>query len=286
MRSRGYVRATLRSIHSREEIEIRFYTVPKIPPVTVPKDPNAIFRNPFVQDKTPIADSQLGGRLDILLGSLDIIRCSKGDPKLSKESCIAACPTIFGWTFTAPMDSQQSQPILKVQTKEDNLHGSLQILWELEKMPDEIHLSSDDELALSHFDDTHTRREEGRYAVKLPWKQHPPELGASRNMAVRRFGQNERLLQCKGQLEKFREVLEEYTTLDHSKRVPAAQLSAPNYYLPAHGVSKGASTMTKLRAVFDSSAHTSTGISLNDCLLTGPNSPSFQTSSFALDVMP
>ncbi len=154
-------------------------------------------------------------------------------------------------------------------------------------MPDEIHLSPDDELALSHFDDTHTRRKDGRYVVKLPWKQHPPELGASRNMAARRFGQNKRLLQHKSQLEKFREVLEEYTTLDHSERVSAAQLSAPNYSLPVHGVSKEASTTTKLRAVFDGSVHTSTSTSLIIvCSLGLISTPSFQTSSFALDVMP
>ncbi len=38
-----------------------------------------------------------------------------------------------------------------------------------------------------------------------------------------------------------------------------------------HGVTKQSSTSTKLRAVFDASAATSTGVSLNDILLPGPN---------------
>ena len=42
------------------------------------------------------------------------------------------------------------------------------------------------------------------------------------------------------------------------------------YYLPHHGVLKESSTTTKLRVVFDGSAVTPTGVSLNDNLLVGP----------------
>ena len=43
------------------------------------------------------------------------------------------------------------------------------------------------------------------------------------------------------------------------------------YYLPSHGVIKLSSTTTKLRVVFDASAKSTSGISLNDILLFGPN---------------
>jgi len=44
----------------------------------------------------------------------------------------------------------------------------------------------------------------------------------------------------------------------------------PRYYIPHHAVLKDNSLTMKLRVVFDTSCKTSTGISLNDCLMVGP----------------
>ena len=42
-------------------------------------------------------------------------------------------------------------------------------------------------------------------------------------------------------------------------------------YLPHHGVWKGSGTAAKIRVVFNGSARTVSGVSLNDELLVGPN---------------
>ena len=77
-----------------------------------------------------------------------------------------------------------------------------------------------------------------------------------------------------GMLPEFLEAVCDYAARGHSEGVPAEDLRKPEtetYYLPMHGVLKEASTTTKLRVVFDASARTSSGVSLNDQLLPGPN---------------
>ena len=67
--------------------------------------------------------------------------------------------------------------------------------------------------------------------------------------------------------------MNEYMELKHAELVPKADLNKPmqeTFYLPMHAVRKEESTTTKLRVVFDASAKSSTGISLNDALLVGP----------------
>ncbi len=90
-------------------------------------------------------------------------------------------------------------------------------------------------------------------------------------MALRRFQQNERSLSKKGKLEEFNQALTNYMTLGHAETVPADELARDHYYLPVHGVFKDTSTTTKVRPVFDASARTSTGASLNDTLHIGLN---------------
>ena len=61
--------------------------------------------------------------------------------------------------------------------------------------------------------------------------------------------------------------------MKHSELVPVEDLSKPDsetYYLPMHGVIMESSTTTKLRVIFDASAKSTSGHSLNDVLLSGP----------------
>ena len=65
----------------------------------------------------------------------------------------------------------------------------------------------------------------------------------------------------------------EYVDLGHAKPVSPEKQSLHQsavYYMPVHSVTKESSTSTKVRAVFDASAASTTGISLNDLLAVGP----------------
>lgn len=61
--------------------------------------------------------------------------------------------------------------------------------------------------------------------------------------------------------------------MGHAELVPTADLQKPTsevFYLLMHAVRKESSSTTKIRAVFDASAKSATGVSLNDTLLVGP----------------
>uniref|UniRef100_UPI0014388862 uncharacterized protein LOC117165370 n=1 Tax=Bombus vancouverensis nearcticus TaxID=2705178 RepID=UPI0014388862 len=62
----------------------------------------------------------------------------------------------------------------------------------------------------------------------------------------------------------------EYLALGHMTKVNDNHSDDNGYYLPHHGVTKASSQTTKLRVVFDGSAPSTTGTSLNDTLHTGP----------------
>ena len=67
--------------------------------------------------------------------------------------------------------------------------------------------------------------------------------------------------------------MQDYLELGHVEPMPSKDMDKPPvevFYLQMHAVYKESSTTTKVRAVFDASAKSSTGVSINDTLLVGP----------------
>ncbi len=108
--------------------------------------------------------------------------------------------------------------------------------------------------------------------MSLPRKKDPPVLGYTRKQAVSRLISNEKSLRAKDKLSPFNTVMQEYLDLNHAHIIPKSEIPrTPHCYLPVHGVFTDFSTTTKVRAVFDASARSSTHNSFNDTLLAGPN---------------
>ena len=149
----------------------------------------------------------------------------------------------------------------------------LRRFWEIEAFRAEDSFSLEEKAVVQHFKDNHCRSKDGTFTVPLPKKTDAKPLGESSSQTVRRFISMERSLQNRKEFEPFAKVVNEYFTLGHAEPVPSDDLekeATKFFYLPMHAVKKEQITTTKLRVVFNASAKTSTGISLNDTLMVGP----------------
>jgi len=114
------------------------------------------------------------------------------------------------------------------------------------------------------------RLSSGHYSVGLPFNEQRTRLGESYGIALRRLQSLERRLTANLKLyENYRHFLHEYESLGHMTEVKEAD-TQEGCFLPHHPVLKESNVTTKLRVVFDASAKTTSGFSLNDVLLTGP----------------
>ena len=160
-------------------------------------------------------------------------------------------------------------------TEGRTLNKTLERFWIMEKLPKGAPILSPQETAVQkHFLSTHYySTPAGRYVVTLPKKVTSLQLGESYTVAKNRFLRNEAALLRKGTWDKFQSVVQEYLTLGHAQLVTPAEQCIPvsnTFTLPMHAVYKASSSSTKVRVVFDTSCPTSTGVSLNDMLATGP----------------
>ncbi|XP_011858578.1 PREDICTED: uncharacterized protein LOC105556116 [Vollenhovia emeryi] len=153
------------------------------------------------------------------------------------------------------------------------LSESLEKFWKLENydVPDARVLSMDEKKCEQHFEQTTTRASDGRFIVRLPFRDKDLPIGSNRKIALRRLNHVERAF--KGNLtyrDRYTPFMFEYVKLGHMSIVSDPVSDPENIvYLPHHGVFKESSTSTKLRVVFDASAKNNVGVSLNDALHIG-----------------
>ncbi len=246
---------------------ISFTVIPGLQPLRIPPNRTQLLANPKLR-QYHLADPELGGKVDLVL-------CIENTSDLTTDrpfpiGDLRALPTQLGLCLSGPLSGAPPTPVM-IATTPTNLEDDLSRLWELDQVPDASPLSTDEQQAVRQFDDM-VNRVGGRFAVSLPRVKDPPLLGDTRRQALSRLLTNEKTLKAKDKLEAFSVVLPEYLTLGHAETVPYDELNKQDsYYLPVHAVVKETSTSTKLRAVFDASARSSTGASLNDTLLPGPS---------------
>ena len=236
----------------------------------------------------PLADPDYHspGRIDILLGSplLPHLMAHHLGRSGGKDEMVAR-HTPFGWVLggpAQPLDPSRSIPIhhqtpiiqdREPLTEDARLDYQLQRMWK-EQEPDEAipTQTEEDKQVEDHYQATTKYLPEAeRYEVALPKTEAISQLGDSKTQAISRFLSNEASTTRRGINPQFQAGVSSYLELHHAEEVPEEdEPPHPHFYLPMHSVIKESSSTTKLRIVFDGSAVTSSGLSLNQALFVGP----------------
>ncbi|XP_058449083.1 uncharacterized protein LOC131429050 [Malaya genurostris] len=211
-------------------------------------------------------------RIDMLLGIQVFNELFTGQCfSLTDDRTFWCKETIFGWVVGGSVDEQEERrsctKFCGVVTNEA-LSEQISRFWEIEPIPEARKLTQDERAAEQNFEDTYRRLPDGRYEVCLPKKVNIQNLGNSEEMALRRFVQTERRLTHDSSLrEQYNLFMRDYHEQGHMTKIDPCK---SGYFIPHHAVFNPTSITTKMRVVFDASAPTTSGSSLNDHLLFGP----------------
>lgn len=153
------------------------------------------------------------------------------------------------------------------------LDQKLSKFWDIEEVDIERrNLSLSEKYCEDYFKETTTRDEQGKFVVRIPFKNNLNQLGFSRNIALNRFESLEKRLKKNSSLKKeYQTFMAEYENLGHMKKIVETEIvTKDNFYLPHHAVVREESCTTKCRVVFNASEKSSSGLSLNDIQFNGP----------------
>ncbi|XP_073948766.1 uncharacterized protein [Choristoneura fumiferana] len=221
-------------------------------------------------------DYHTPNKIDVLLGAEVYSRVIQDGVRKNNQGTLLAQSTTLGWILSGIVDSFNTTfsgiTVLHSQINEDNI---LKSFWEIEadSSSQKKLLSEEEERCESIFAASTKRDSEGRYVVKLPFREEDPscKYGHSNEVAAKRFYSLENRLHRDTELQsKYKEVIDEYLHLGHMVEVPENDKNENAVCLPHHPVVKMDRETTKVRVVFDASCKGKNGISLNDDLMIGP----------------
>ena len=237
-------------------------TIPAYPASQLLKD------DPWISQIEHLADPFFGSDscVDLLIGTKTIGEITHESILKHPREPYAAIKTLFGWAIYGGGTNTPSSGIVLRTDAKPTLDELLTQLWERDEIPENM--------AETHYKDTFYCLSDGSNAVRLSRKDPAPNLGDSRNFALKQLQSTEGTLKKQSKLDKFSNVMQEYLDLGHSEEIAVPKLNLPpfqHYYMPVHAIAKATSTTTKLRAVFNALAKTTLGSSLNDQLLPTPS---------------
>ncbi|KAF6210724.1 hypothetical protein GE061_013833 [Apolygus lucorum] len=222
-----------------------------------------------------LADQQFNipGPIDLLISAALWPRIVGTPKKLGPIGSPTAIESKLGWivigeTHLRPCSASKSF----LSITDSSLETLLEKFWTIEELPSDSFVGPDDEACEKQFLETVRRQDDGRFVVSLPFREPSSLLGDSLQTSTHRFLSLERRFLRNPDLgRQYCRVMDGHMTAGFVGKVEEAASDAPlAYYVPHHAVMKPGSSSTPLRIVWNMSAPTSTGYSLNDLLHIGP----------------
>ena len=202
--------------------------------------------------------------VQILLGADVLAKVALGS--LETMNNVIAQETKLGWVLLGSLPS----PACTTKVIAHTTIKSPNIFWEIEEVPKRIFHSKEEREVEEFTNASTTKGNDGRFIMRLPLKADHLPLGSSRHIAISRLQSLERkFFKDEEYAVAYKATIKDYFDAGHLRPVTDNNVDSI-CYLPHHGVIKQSSTSTKLRVVFDASAKTSSGHSLNSILGNGP----------------
>ena len=215
-------------------------------------------------------------KVDILIG----LDCYWKLVKPRAVSCgagLVAQDTVFGWMLSGSFEGQNPSGGENVSHQLVCLEYSEPIVkqfWDLETVG-----ITDDESPKS-VDPVHAKFleeikfQDDRYHVKLLWNDHSDSLMSNEKIALKRQHSTQaRLSKSPDLLKRYDEALREMEQNGVIEEISEHEMKSPYpiFYIPHRPVVREDRLSTKVRPVFDASCKGYNGVSLNECMHTGPN---------------
>lgn len=263
----GIGEPTTSSYVARIKVASQFELTPvEIEANVVPSIPYSISKSLILKMKEKFENLRLAeqyiGRddVDMIIGGQHFYKIVHTQRLFSGDLCETSSQ--FGWVIGGPNGGRSSLA--------SNLHSfvttfevdaQLQNFWKIEEVESISEYLSEQTSCLNHFEKTVRRQ---------TIQSGPIEIGDSYTRALNSLVRVEKSFDTYTR-DLYVDFMREYQKLGHIVKVRPED-PKPNsvYYIPHRAVLRPTSSTTRLRVVFNASAKSSTGISLNDALMTGP----------------
>lgn len=213
------------------------------------------------------------GSIDLLLGVKEYATILQ--PELIKGPPGTPCVqrTQLGWILFGSISEKQPEDTYVVMHHQVDVDDLLKSMWEVD-VDSNRHLTREEKRCEEIYEKSTMRNEEGRYIVKLPFRNDSPQTpeGNTKEIAIHRFLQLEKKFKKSPDLKReYTKVIKDYINQNHMEKIPEREKDTKlSVYLPHHAVIRNDKETSNTRVVFDASCKGLNNISLNEELLVGP----------------